>query len=111
MQVVELLRDTRSKIGDASRWTKGADARDERGNEVECTSSSATCWCLLGAMLSIAGPERRALFDRAVELLGDTEAAAGFNIWWLNDNSSHSQMLAILDEAMERERVAGALGG
>ena len=46
-------------LSDASKWTRGALARDRAGGEADCMSPDATCWSVFGAALvaSAADPE------------------------------------------------------
>lgn len=36
-------------LSDASKWTKGASARNKHGVPVSSSAKDATCWCLIGA--------------------------------------------------------------
>lgn len=44
MKIKELLSD-------ASKWTQGRHAADEKGNDELPESSNAVCWCLSGAIM------------------------------------------------------------
>jgi hypothetical protein len=54
---LKLLTDTREVV--ASGWCQGTDARDDDGAAVEPWDDNATCWSLLGAIVSVLEHEAR----------------------------------------------------
>lgn len=44
------FKTVRDVFQDPMRWTQGSDARDRDGSETSAYDSSATCWCLMGAL-------------------------------------------------------------
>lgn len=76
MKVRELLKDE-------TCWTKGAYARDEKGNDIPATSEQATCFCLRGAIRKCyLDPEIR---EKVLETVyREIEYPRGISFW--NDN-------------------------
>lgn len=94
---VEALRAARELISDPARWTKGADARDDSGEDVSYHSEAATCWCGIGALYHVTmhtglGQEqaRQFLLQASGERLFST----------FNDASEHSDVLGAFDRAI-----------
>ncbi|MYD97911.1 MAG: hypothetical protein F4X98_11075 [Gammaproteobacteria bacterium] len=56
---VAILLAARDLLSDESKWTRGALARDSKGDEVDCMSPDASYWSAFGAVLvaSAADPE------------------------------------------------------
>lgn len=105
--VVELLTEGRALLTPAENRTRLTVARDKKGEAVSPHSSSAVCFCSVGALHKVGGPhtDLDPKYD-AVEFL--TQAALELhprceNIVKLNDdkNISHDQILAVWDRALE----------
>ncbi len=100
MNGAELLNDAGRRV--ATGWCQGADARSDRGEEVDVRSDEATSWSLLGALQAAAfGDGGTAIGDIAVavaalaELINDPSLAA-----W-NDRGERTQreVHTLLEEA------------
>lgn len=63
----ELFIETRGVLTPRSSWCTGTIAQDSCGNEVEPTDSSATCFCLVGALEHLTA--KNAPYKTALELL------------------------------------------
>lgn len=50
----KILKGTKAKLHSAAQWTQGSYARNEAGNPTFRMESTATCWCLQGAIDSVA---------------------------------------------------------
>lgn len=108
MKTLELLKNTRKLLSSPSKWTKGYFAKNEKGQDVDELSKSATCFCLLGALQH----ESHALikttysneFYKARELIETILVRKGIApfIPTFNDNkkTEHSDILTLLDEAI-----------
>jgi len=116
----DLLRRARARISRPSRWTRGANARDSRGEEIAPRSPSATRWCLVGAIRSLtesAGDYDYDLVGEALHLVirqlpegalyfsvcndehRHAEVLAGYN-----DDHRHADVIALLDRAIAQGR-------
>ena len=98
METKEILQKARDLITDPDKWTQKAYAKDSKGMTVSLWSKEATCWCALGALYSFNE-------DGIFELPGDTHSRlqdhAGRDIVSFNDNSTHAEVLAAYDRAIE----------
>lgn len=130
LEIVDLLRRARLRIGAPVTWTQGAFARDAGGRPVSATSPWARSWCVAGALLvegqppltaleraagrslppAIAAEERRpvvarsqAVLRRAFALLDDAAPGPAPRLSpaaWLNNTAGHNEMLSMLDRAI-----------
>jgi hypothetical protein len=101
MITLDVLKAARALISDPARWTQGAYARDEQGNEVDIYDAEACAWCALGAitLVSIDMPGSRAWR----ELMATTAIPVSD----FNDNSDHAAVLGLYDRTIARlEREA-----
>ena len=107
---LQLLEEAKATIQDSKRWTQNAFARDKDNNKVSSRTPTAVCWCSLGALNRIqdtGGEYLKAvqLLTKAVQLL--TKAvqlltkAAGTEVAEYNDSSTHEEVLAMWDKAIE----------
>ena len=112
---VTKLREVYSLIEDPERWTQHAFARDIHREVVPPLREDAACWCLTGACRRVFGDgldesrvlhgtQGRARYNpeagclaRALNRLG---VAPSDDIENYNDRHSHTQVLAVLDEAI-----------
>ena len=101
---LRILQDGRYLISVPKQWTKDAYARDADGWHCDELGSNAVCWCSYGALIKVSGtlestPER----DQARDLLS---AEFSISIAIGNDHSTHAEMLAVWDRAIEEAKVA-----
>ena len=54
---VAILVAARNLLSDESKWTRGAQARNGEGDEVDARSPDATCWSAFGAVMLGAAPD------------------------------------------------------
>ena len=97
---VEILKAARERISDPERWIKGrlsdtlAYCGDERWDDI-ARLQEGTCWCASGAIgAEAASPEGWEECCHAFK-------AANGGIASVNDRSSHPQILAAFDRAIE----------
>ncbi len=50
-----------------SKWTKGCDARNNVGEEVEVKSKTAICWCLSGGLGLVPSTETRYTYSQCLD--------------------------------------------
>ena len=93
------LRRARELLTDPAHWTQGGDARTSMGERTSALDPAATCWCLEGSLVACRATRRdfRQL-DRAVRDRSRNSWITAFN-----DNRSHAEVLAVLDDAIAKE--------
>lgn len=91
--MLETLQEMRDLLSDEGRWTQGENARDYLGRQVLAKDKEAVCWCLVGAAFKVSNA--RGTADKALRALKLVENVATFN-----DRSSHSEVLQLLDKAI-----------
>lgn len=110
MTTIEILKKARELLSDPARWTQNAYARDVTGRGVPPTSSSATCWCLIGALAAAEGSQCGVSFIAVSEK--SKAAVDAFNethlpIWNDAPDRTHNEVLQRFDEAIARLEAAG----
>lgn len=97
--VAETLTNLKNLIGDPSRWTTGACARDEYGHEVDIDSPRAVSFCLLGGMAKVV--EKNDDGDEYGQAISQIQSIVGmFGISVYNDSHTHAENMALLDTAI-----------
>ena len=101
--VLVALRAARRLLTPKKRWTQAASARNTRGRSVEPVSKAAACWCLMGAIERVtAGPGSQNNTE-GMCLMAIRDATPNLrSIVQYNDQSTHAQVLALLDRAIAR---------
>lgn len=113
---LEVLNKARDLITDPDRWTQRTLARDVGGRRTGATSSAATCFCALGALVKVAFDMQLDTDDYSafsdVPGAGALEAvaikrfcvagAAG-----VNDLLGHDAVLKMFDHAIEMVQQGG----
>lgn len=103
MTALEIAERAYALIEDPARWTTNFFARNKQGGaSVEPESQQATCWCSLGAVRRVIGPE---LINAEAEIARALEAATGEWITEFNDTHSHAEVLAGWRKAIESLRA------
>lgn len=104
MNTVEILQAAKAKIADPKNWTQDFYAKDEEGNNIHGNEPRATCFCSLGALESVVGIShmRGGWQSKFVKPLDAAAKARGFsNIAYCNDGSTHEEVMAVWDKAIE----------
>jgi hypothetical protein len=106
MTAHEILIAARARIAQPERWTKKAFARNALGQEVFPISASAVCWCMMGAMRSVAYTTTSDGYF-VIHSVDPAETAIenahnGLSCPELNDNdkTTHADVLAMFDRAI-----------
>ena len=97
MNTKETLTKVRQLLSNPSHWTKGADARNSRGESVPYMAETACKFCLLGAIYRVAEMHNVApkpVCDALSAHLGE------YSIADFNDTRSHGAILQLLDDAI-----------
>lgn len=122
-RIKALLQYARALIAEPGTWTKGYQARNAFGEEVEATSPEAVCFCSHGALhrasvdLDASG---RAIFAGFTILNsvawrltpmhayrpGDPIGKMLGTISGYNDNHTHEEVLALWDKAIQESAEA-----
>ena len=104
MNTVELLKAAKAVIEKEENWTQNAYARNAEGEKVAGDSSSAVCWCSLGAFDKVSQGAVNSTWTDAVGILS---YVSGDSIATFNDSHTHAQVMVWWDEAIaEAERRA-----
>lgn len=88
---VQQFKEVRELLSDESRWTQGEYAKDGLGKCVGPKDKNACSWCLVGAFIKVTGTCRQT--DKMLSKLG-------CDVTVFNDNHSHSEVLQLLDKAI-----------
>ena len=105
MTTLEQLKAVKELIGTPERWTKGAAARNSRGDSTVPLAADACCWCVVGAVSIVDGCDVRA-FD-AVGTHLPPFALGSIHIYNDLPTTTHSDIMALLDRAIEAEEKKG----
>lgn len=101
MDTLATLLKMREILADPSAWTKNVAARNAIDNVVHPASARAVCWCLEGA-LAKAGGCTNDDYQTFRRLITGTRAMSEFND---DPATTHADVLAALDRAIEAERL------
>lgn len=115
MTALELLTAVRGLLADEARWCKGAAARNADGAPVIARHEGAVAWDLLGALRRCDRPTPGGpspAYRPAWLALDAVMRAHGRHTYLqaFNDNSSHPEVLALVDDAARALRLADAAG-
>jgi hypothetical protein len=104
MQPAEKLSRARELLSDPAKWSQQYHARDADNQPTSIDSPTARSWCVIGALLvgntyDRLYEERRHL-ERAVVTLHPDIPAMFTSIERFNDHRTHSEVLAVFDEAI-----------
>jgi len=100
---MEILVYVREKLSNKDNWTRGALARDTKGNLVLPKNSSATCWCILGALDTYKTQQNFRAYIKAAEVIHQEVIKLGYSsLPRFNDSSdtNHCDVLKVLDRAI-----------
>lgn len=102
--VVATLRAARVLIQDPVNWIQDQPAVDAFGELCASSSTRAVAWCSMGALTAVAVNLRQEIQAREAlyRQLGNIGIAE------FNDNSSHAEVLALFDGAIEAEAARQA---
>ena len=99
------LRATRALISRPQAWTKGAYARNAAGQPVPASSTSATCFCGVGALKRAAGRGAYRIASTAVYLRGP--AGEPWIAWHDAPERTHAEVLQQLDCGIAQAEAEG----
>lgn len=90
MTVPEVLKAAADLIEKPDAWTQKTNARGADGFTLMALNPAATCWCIDGAIIRVAGntPERAYAATFLERLLGD-------RIYMFNDHPDCTQEMAV----------------
>lgn len=112
LNLVVILRLVRERLSDPKRWTKNTYAKDKDGEHVYSCSERACRWCLSGAIMveeiSYAAPRgltyNAGLYVEELRLMAEQMGLLNRKnegLHMFNDRSTHEQVLAFLDSALQ----------
>lgn len=106
--VLTTLTEARALIDSPEKWTRGAFARNSKGEKVEVYDPNATCFCVLGALircesesvdfLKTARPLRKAFIELGTPAADFEQTLPGFND---SIATTHEIVLTAFDKAIE----------
>lgn len=104
---VEILTGVRELLADPAHWTKGVLARNADDFEVEPRDPRAACWCLAGAVTKVAGDYIVIPILDDVAMKHGAVESDNCPFVELNDadETTHEEILKVLDEAIEISRA------
>lgn len=97
---LEILSRAREIINKRENWTRKVWAADKNGVSVQPDSSSATCWCAIGALVKAQG-ELGATDAQRVAAQMELRNAMRWPVMTYNDWHMHDEVLAKFDEAIK----------
>lgn len=103
-EVRDILANARALIATPDCWTRGANARDKHGRDVDCERPGATKFCMYGALMrATVGDAALGFYPLAVGAL--RRVSPDLEIYRFNDNpaTTHSDVLARFDAAIAGE--------
>lgn len=95
-----LLKAVRARLADVNHWTRFAMARDALGRVCLSRDADAVCWCLSGAAAK-HGLWQEEYLARALGFSSAQKMAD----WNDHTDRTHADIIARLDEAIEREET------
>ncbi len=106
--VLSVLMAARKLLSERKRWTKDADAKNAKKEEVDACSAEAVCWCARGAVLKCAGRawmKKNSALSKLREIIEDNRSCAVTNY---NDEAgrTHKSILSWFDRAIERAKAS-----
>ena len=111
-QIKLYLESARKLIGDESRWLQGSGATDGYGKPCDPFSSTAACWCSIGALRAVMGRSFNTengmdLFAAMVCFLNQN--TPGKSILEYNDRTDvkHSNIMTVFDTTIENLKLNG----
>lgn len=99
MTILELLKATRALISNPANWTQDCCARNKDGAETGALNPTAVQWCSAGALIKCRD-DKVVVHYRAYDLLEDLLTSE--TLIEFNDHHTHSEVLALFDQAIER---------
>jgi hypothetical protein len=93
---LEVLTTGRELLADPKNWTKGWFARTKDGSTTHPDDPKAVCFCSIGAVGKTT-PGQIKLRRDVINLLDQVTGG----IVQFNDNSTHAEVLAVWDKAIE----------
>jgi hypothetical protein len=106
MNTLDALKAGRELLSEPKRWGRGSFAQDATGIHVPAQSKRAVCWCALGALHKVA-PGQENVWAR-IEAAALLQLAARGSVSFLNDNSSHEDVLRMYDGAIASKESRAA---
>jgi len=103
MTPLEVVTAARELLSDPARWTKGANARNEKGDGGGSGMEGAVCWCAVGALRHVSNdPNLEAVWEDAYYMLAE-QTPRGEGVMAFNDGvlTTHADVLAMFDRAIE----------
>lgn len=104
MNTLEILKAARALIEKPEHWSKGAFARDPRGNGVSPINKTAVCWCAAGSVRNVGLISQVELYAALGVLRTALPAEAGrlAGVITFNDrpDTTHADIIALFDRAI-----------
>lgn len=102
MNVHDTLVAARAVIAKPENWTINALARDKHNEPTHANADDAVCFCAAGAIRKAVGSIDMNVIEALEEVLLDRGQDP--NVPTFNDRSTHAEVLALFDAAIEKTR-------
>lgn len=108
-RAIQTIIDARELISDPKKWTKGTDARNEKGDSVPSNAKDAVCFCMNGALARVRprlqdiGDIVKARNEINLTLIGpEKDLSKNFTDFNDNPGTTHADVLHVMDRTIER---------
>lgn len=110
--ILEQLRETRELLSVPERWTQDQNAKTAAGEYCFTSSPDATCFCLFGGLLKVAGSGLAVIgADHFLEECYEEYPLRGpdedDHYICFNDRSTHAEVISFLDFSIDRAKKTG----
>lgn len=103
METLDVLKAAREKLADEKNWTQRVTARDAEGWPVNPKSPDACSWCIVGALIAASPGDIKAARLAGEALKAQLGPGLASSLSFLNDRTSHYQVLTLFDKAIKEQ--------
>ncbi len=105
-QLLTDLKALGTLLNNPSNWTKGTMARTINHQAVTASDKNAVCWCLTGAARKVASSDiGKNYYDRVTNMAHALRPGGRVVTYNDSEHTSHSMILATIDNAIRREEA------
>jgi hypothetical protein len=101
MLASEVLSRARELISEATRWTQGESARNDKGRSTDTLSDLAVCWCSLGAVSKVTEADPK-LYHKAASYLDAVVNKQGYKA--KTQSGFHGDVIVYNDKVGRRHK-------
>lgn len=96
----EILKAARKLIEKPENWTQGVYAKDNLDRGISPYSANAKCFCTVGALFRAGGNLSSFHGKLPVKILDAFGVPNAGEMIWVNDSSTHSEVLDLFSKAI-----------